>query len=325
MLNHEVSLGVGAQSVIWRPRRRGWRGAVFSIAAGLSALWALALAGSAAALPSNCSRSGSTVTCTFSSTGGEQTFAVPAAVTALTITAAGAPGAADASGDPGGYGARVAATVPVNAGAKLYVEVGGSSGVGNGGGFNGGGSTGEGGGGGGASDLRTCSIATCSLTTRDTRLVVAGGGGGGGLAYGTGGRAGNTQVAGPGAGGNATGIDSQPGADGGFGGTSGGAGGPGESCNGGSGTLGQGGNGDTSCDTAWGGGGGGGYYGGGAGGSWPDAAISGGGGAGSSFWVTGAMNHSMNEDSTGTPSVTISYRVAGQNDNSEGQNNNHQR
>jgi hypothetical protein len=46
------------------------RAVLFALAGGFPALCALALAGlAAAALPSNCSQSGSTVTCTFGFTG----------------------------------------------------------------------------------------------------------------------------------------------------------------------------------------------------------------------------------------------------------------
>jgi Fibronectin type III domain/Glycine rich protein/Putative Ig domain len=253
-------------------------------------------------------------TTTFTYTGGEQTYAVPAGVTAVTVTAAGAPGASGQGGgigDPGGPGAVVTATVPLPAGTTtLYVEVGGTS-------FNGGGAGGAGGmaggDGGGASDVRTTSITTVpdsALTTaNDSRLVVAGGGGGGAgndviCADIPGGTAGDNSVSGPGAGG--AGSDSCPGAtagdDGGFGGSTGGAGGAGTTdfpCSGQNGSLGQGGIALSSSSCVFGGGGGGGYYGGGAGGS--GGQDGGSGGAGSSFWVAGATNASMSEDTTGVP------------------------
>jgi uncharacterized repeat protein (TIGR01451 family) len=79
-------------------------------------------------------------------------------------------------------------------------------------------------------------------------------------------------------------------------------------CNGGDGSLGQGGTVPTSCDPFdVGGGGGGGYWGGGAGGDGND--VGGGGGAGSSYWIKGATNASMTEDTTGSPEVIISYKV----------------
>ena len=295
---------------------RAWRWLVdLCVFVGFSAVVALVLAGSAgAAVP--CSQLGSTVTCTFVYTGSEQMLTVPGGVTSATITAVGAPGGAGRQGQGfrGGQGATIGATVPVSAGT-LYVEVGGGGGSPTGnnqgsGGFNGGGVGGIAmGGGGGASDVRTCSIATCPLSVSDTRLVVAGGGGGGTVDnVGTGGSAGNPQVIGPGAGGAAG-----PGGDSGFGGSTGGAGGSSDECAGNPGALGQGGTGSPTpvCQSLFGGGGGGGYYGGGAGGNSADVdATIGGGGAGSSFWVTGATNTSMSEDSTGTPSVTITYTLA---------------
>jgi hypothetical protein len=282
--------------------------------AGLLVVWGVALTGSAAALPSNCLQSGSTVTCTFSSTGSEQTFTVPSGVTAVTVTAVGAPGGNTASPSAGGFGAVVNATVPITAlpagTMTLYVEVGGAGGFdaclvrGAGvGGFNGGGSTTVcSGGGGGASDVRTTSIQTVPdsqlTTSNDSRLVVAGGGGGAGAFANVdnGGTAGDTSVTGAGAGSNGA----ANGGNGGFDGTQGGSAGMLGGISASAGLLGQGGDGPTG---TYGGGGGGGYYGGGGG------AI-GGGGAGSSFWVTGATNTSMSEDTTGTPSVTISYTTS---------------
>src|SRR6266487_5794765 len=123
---------------------------------------------------------------TFTFTGAEQTYSVPAGATAVTITAVGAPGAEAISGDSPGKGAVVTATVPLpDNTTTLYVEVGGAgsrdplSCAPHAGGFNGGGSTTcYGAGGGGASDVRLDS-ATTALATTDTRLVVAGGGGAG--------------------------------------------------------------------------------------------------------------------------------------------------
>ncbi|MFH5232006.1 hypothetical protein [Antrihabitans spumae] len=49
--------------------------------------------GSAApALPANCTAAGSTVTCTYEYTGGEQSFAVPADVTSVRVVATGQQG-----------------------------------------------------------------------------------------------------------------------------------------------------------------------------------------------------------------------------------------
>ncbi|HZO78399.1 MAG TPA: hypothetical protein VFB39_10170, partial [Solirubrobacteraceae bacterium] len=87
-----------------------------------AAIGAAAVPAAASALQSNCSQSGATVTCTYFSVGSEQTFAVPAGLGHVTITAVGAPGDLG-----GGNGANVRATVPVKVGtSKLYVEVGGT-------------------------------------------------------------------------------------------------------------------------------------------------------------------------------------------------------
>ena len=82
---------------------------------------------------------GSACTVAFDYTGGEQTFAVPAGVRSVAVTAVGAAGAAGGVGDPmpvgtfynggpdgaGGLGGRVTAQVSVTPGATLFVEVGG--------------------------------------------------------------------------------------------------------------------------------------------------------------------------------------------------------
>jgi hypothetical protein len=296
------------------------RGALLALLASAFAAIAAAPAVAAApALPSNCSPSATTVTCTFAYTGAEQTFSVPAGVSAVTITAVGAPGGSTIFGAPiaaGGDGAAVQATVPLPPGTgTLYVEVGGTGGESSlsasaVGGFNGGGGgSNSGGGGGGASDVRTCSSETCSdLSTDDTRLVVAGGGGGVGLQSGNGGTAGDSALTGAGNGADAGGCATSgmaPGANGGFGGPAG-AGGTGDGDTptaGGTGALGQGGS-----AAGDGGGGGGGYFGGGGGGNAGSPNCNGGaGGAGSSFWVSNATDTSMTKGTTGTPSVTITY------------------
>src|ERR1700733_4695506 len=140
-------------------------------------------------------------TVTFFPTGGQQTLAVPAGVSAGHGTAGG------------GCGARASPDLSVSPGQVLYVEVGGnaSSGLGSGaGGFNGGGAGGSGsGGGGGASDVRTSPmVASGSLASR---LIVAGGGGGG--ASGAGG--GNAGADGAGAGAGEAGLETGGGAGGG--------------------------------------------------------------------------------------------------------------
>jgi hypothetical protein len=247
----------------------------------------------------------------FFCTGAEQTYSVPAGVTAVKVKAVGAPGGAgtNSKAGSGGLGALVSATVPLPPGTStVYVEVGCAGSVGHGG-FNGGGSTGDGGGGGGASDVRLDPMST-GLTPTDSRLVVAGGAGGGGTCSTPGGSAGDGSVTGAGQGDrgddgecNVFGIGILPGLlfNGGFGGTAGGIGGFGADggteipCPGLPGSLGQGGSNLTppiSCDpNHTGGGGGGGYWGGGGG---SDANLAGGGGgAGSSFWVLDARSTSM--------------------------------
>jgi hypothetical protein len=263
--------------------------------------------------------SAAATTTSFTYTGAEQTYSVPAGAVGVTITAVGAPGGhgAFSSGVAGGYGASVTATVPLPAGTTtLYVEVGGigaspascGSAVFA---FNGGGGSSCGGGGGGASDVRLDS-ATTALTTTDSRLVVAGGGGGGATGDqcgGPGGAAGNTGVTGAGNGGDGNDTNAPPdctaaaGGDAGLAGNQGGIGGLNSfeyafiGVRAGGGSLGQGG-----AASNQGAGGGGGYWGGGGGGA---GFVGGGGGGGSSFWVAGATGTSMSEDTTGTTSVSI--------------------
>jgi hypothetical protein len=257
---------------------------------------------------------------TFTYTGSEQTYTVPAGMNAVTITVVGAPGgpAGVFSNNSRGLGAQVTATVPVAGGSTLYVEVGGvGTGTGGGcgsttvlaGGFNGGGSgSGCGAGGGGASDVRTTSIVTVpdsALTHgNDSRLVVAGGGGGFGSCTDTsvGGAAGDATATGPGnGGGHCLGGGDGNGGNAGFGGSAGGTGGIGSG-------LGRGADGVLGDGVYGGGGGGGGYYGGGGGGG--DAGNPGtAGGAGSSFWTLTATDTSMSEDTTGTPEVQITPLV----------------
>ena len=252
----------------------------------------------AASNPACPSAASSTATsCTYAGTGAEQTYIVPAGLSSVTISAIGSHGGFGNNFVVGGNGAAVTATVALPAGTgTLYVEVGTPGGNDNHngfGGFNGGGGTLFGGGGGGASDVRTCSASVCTdLSVNDTRLVVAGGGGGGGggcpNAPNRGGQAGDSSVTGPGAGG--AGSSSQSNCDATVGGN-GGFGGGGSAAGGGGGAI--------------GGGGGGGYAGGGGGGS--GSSQGGGGGAGSSFWISGATNTSMSEDTTGTSQITISW------------------
>lgn len=117
-------------------------------------------------------------TTTFYYTGGEQTLAIPAGVSTITVVAAGGRGGS-ANGDTvlGGYGATVSGTTSVTPGSTLYVEVGEN---GNSGAYRGGG--------GEASDVRICSRATnvCAgggISLGSRLLVAAGGAALGGAAY----------------------------------------------------------------------------------------------------------------------------------------------
>jgi hypothetical protein len=293
----------------------------------LGLLGVAALAGSAAAaLPSGCAQSGSTVTCTFSATGSEQSFAVPAGVSSVTVTAVGGDGGSGGSGDQGasgvagGFGASVTGSLPVTGGDTLYVEVGGNgqddgSGQTTTGGFNGGGGGSTsipdcvGGAGGGASDVRTLPMSNSG--SLGSRLLVAAGGGGGGGGDGVSPPCGIGHSPG-GAGGSA----GQPGtsAAGGGGGagtaTAGGPGGAGEGGDGagGPGVLGAGGDGQGG--SLGGGGGGGGYYGGGGGGNGEGGLAGGGGGGGGSDYTGSATSVSVNNGSQASAGqVTISYQA----------------
>jgi hypothetical protein len=303
------------------------------VCAGLVALWALALAGPASALPSNCAQTGSTVSCSFAYTGAEQMFTVPAGVSSVQIAAVGAPGNGFTA--PGGAGGTAGAPASVTPGSSVYVEVGGAGqahgfNIGGAGGFNGGGAGAlfsEGDGGGGASDARTVSCGSSCATgggaqSLSSRLVVAGGGGAGGhygflVSGGLGGAAGTA---------GAAGSDDPEGDTGGGGGGAGtlGGGGAGGSrgapnplgngafgASGAPGALGQGAVGSFGYS---GGAGGGGYYGGGSGGaasqvnSSGDFAGGGGGGGGSSFAPGGTTGVAASVSTP--PSVTISYGVS---------------
>lgn len=218
---------------------------------------------------------------TFNYTGSPQTWTVPACVSSITVTVAGA----DGGGNLGGNGAVVTATIPVTPGQVITINVGASGNSingGYGGGGNGFASTDgnvnyNSSGGGGAS----------TISVGGTPVVVAAGGGGAG---------GGSGIVAGGAGGCATGIagTSTFGA-GGSAGTqvAGGIGGTpwaGTPPGGQNGSLGQGGNGGL-WQTASGGGGGGGYYGGGGGGNdgcCTGANGGGGGGGGSSLVPAGA-------------------------------------
>lgn len=288
---------------------------------------ALALAGPAAALPSNCSPSGAfTVTCTFATTG-SASWTVPSGVSSATFTVDGAAGFTGNSGAAaGGLGGQVSATLTsLSLGQVFTVSVGGvgSYGVGATGGVNGGGNSEGGGGGGGYSSVSLGST---------LELLAGGGGGGGGVgltpggtflgggAGGAGGKSGTdgspgvsyTDTAitlGGGGGGNAGGDAIKPGQGGAGGmltitGTCSGAssGAPGESGSADQGGYGFGG----------GGGGGGGYAGGGGGGEGAsDSCVNaeagqGGGGGGSSYAAVPGATFSTGVQS-GDGLVTISY------------------
>ncbi|WP_331743479.1 Ig-like domain repeat protein [Kitasatospora sp. NBC_01300] len=264
-----------------------------------------------------CTVSGPTTTCTFASTGAEQTFTVPGGVTQVDVTAIGGAGGVEDNGVGGGRGAQVSGTLTgLSGGQTLYVEVGGTATGGAPcagsaqctGGFNGGGSTHFGGGGGGASDVRT-QPGTTPLTTTDSRLIVAAGGGGAGWAGqctgspgGDAGQPGTNATCNGGNGGGA-GTSTQ----GGAGGTGGGG-----VFGGGTGTLGTGGTGGGPGASLTGGAGGGGYYGGGGGGNInpfiSPSGGGGGGGGGSSLVPAGGTGPTA---TSATPSITISYTTPG--------------
>jgi hypothetical protein len=286
----------------------------------------------------DCSTFSGTTTCTYVSTGAEDTFVAPQGVSSVLVVATGAPGAvAFDSGDntpaPPGRGAVVTGILTVTPGQTLYVNVGGApTGAGTSdcggpgsvdciGGFNGGGETGPGGGaGGGASDVRT-QPRTVPLASDDSRLIVAAGGGGAGIGGNCTPPGSSSDVGGSGGdagsdGGNGESCGEPPfTAVGGTGGKAGTqtAGGFGGVPGGQSGSLGQGGSGGSLGDLGSGGGGGGGYYGGGGGGGQTETGDffsgSGGGGGGSNLVPQGGAI--LPQITTVAPSVTISYWAGG--------------
>ena len=316
----------------------GWVGVVgcrlsgrrLAAAAVVAMLVAVATSAGAAraALPSNCSETGGTVTCGFGVTGGAQTWTVPTAVTSATFDVFGAQGGGANISD-GGAGGEAKATIAVTPGASIEIVVGGQGGFFSSGdaGFNGGGAGGApgtggnntagGAGGGGASDVRTGTCASTLSCGLAARVLVGGGGGGsvlaGGFFSGQGGGGGNPS--------GSAGAGEADGGGGGGGGSqsAGGSAGSGDtsSCfsgnDGGAGGVttqdagGAGGNGvnDPSAPGDGGGGGGGGYWGGGGGGGGCPAGISGAGGGGSSFGPAGATF--TNATQSGDGRVAISY------------------
>lgn len=239
---------------------------------------------------------------TFSFTGAQQTFTVPACVTQLQVQLSGAQGGSHNTNCQGGLGGSASGLLTVSPGQVLNIFVGGQGGSNGPAGYNGGGigdlnGYSEAAGGGGASDIRL------GGTTLNDRVVVAGGGGGGGRCdCGT-----HTGGAGGGSTGG-TGLGTNPG----FGGTQsvGGAAGA-DACNSSSSTpglLGIGGNGGSGgCGAGGGGGGGGGYYGGGGGGTGGNCNNASGGGGGSSY--TGGVSNPATSSGVrlGNGVITITY------------------
>jgi hypothetical protein len=273
-------------------------------------LAALFLAGSLALIGGNAATAQAATT-TFAFTGTTQTFIVPSGVTSVHAVAIGGRGGTGGqSGAAGGFGATATADIPVTAGQVLFIEVAGNGsaavlGASGTAGFNGGGAGGAsgdatlgagGGGGGGATDIRTTPPGDAG--TLGSRLIIAGGGGGGGgFAGGTGGPAG------------ANGSNGTAGGAPGTGGTGATLTTPGTGGN--PGVLGSGGAGQSSAAlvaAGAGGGGGGGVFGGGGGvtGSGGGSA-GGGGGGGSSGFAASANDTSVGPDTTGTPSVRLTY------------------
>gem|GEM_PF-279163 len=222
------------------------------------------------------------VNTTFNYTGAPQYWTVPACVTSIQVTCAGAQGGGNTGNSPGGKGAIMTGTISVVAGQVIQINVGGQ-GMPINGGWNGGGNGWSGaptthpasGGGGGASDVR---IGAYTLATRQ---VVGGGGGG------TAAQSGQYTIPG----GNGGCVNGFAGAGSPFTGTGGGggtqfapgAGGPpwGAGIWGSAGVGPTGGNGalDPTFGTS-GGGGGGGFFGGGGGGGDNCCVSANGGGAG---------------------------------------------
>ncbi|MFM7135989.1 MAG: fibronectin type III domain-containing protein, partial [Planctomycetota bacterium] len=254
----------------------------------------------------------STNSVNFVSTGGAQTWAVPAGVQSIGFLATG--GFGGGLGGPSVQPNQLSGTLTIPTGASaLEVNVGGNganqgtTGVG---GWNGGGNGGwhengglqVGGGGGGASDIRLPGVAASQA------LVVAGGGGGFG---GNGTNLGTTMYGGVGGAGGLVAWSGQvgqatgSGSDGGTGGAGGAVSGP----------VGANGESTSNGDDGAGGGGGGGWNsgaGGGAGQAWTvsaQVAAGGGGGGGQSYanptYVTGTVDTTNNGQFT--PGVTLSY------------------
>lgn len=159
---------------------RGRLAARLAVVVPLGMLAAYGVGGSsAAALPSNCSQTGGTVTCTFGFTGTPATWTAPTGVKSAGLTMYGGSGAAGSgfvgAGGSGGAGAEVTGTVSLSGISSLTVNVAGGGGINGTGGYGGGGEAGNGGeygGGGGGATTVSDSAGT---------LLIAGGGGGGGM------------------------------------------------------------------------------------------------------------------------------------------------
>lgn len=230
----------------------------------------------------------------FSYTGAQQFWVVPACVNAVTINACGAQGGANWVNNVN-FGGCAQATLAVTTGETLYVYVGQQPTVGTAGGYNGGGA-GDGGGkgGGGGSDVRQ------GGTTLNDRVVVGGGGGGAGYWS-------NLHVVG-GTGGGPTGGNGyrDPSDPGGLGATQSGPGPTGTCASFNvpamTGAFGQGGTPLGSNCGCEGYGGGGGWYGGAGSGNCR------GGGGGSGYAIPAASNISYTSGTqVGNGSVTISW------------------
>jgi hypothetical protein len=258
----------------------------------------------------------------FSSTGTKQFFAVPAGITNIHVVAIGGMGGRGGGATPStatpGRGAVATADVSVTPGEILEISVGGNGGNGAGrnpgvGGFGGGASGGlsgdaagyGGGGGGGFSDVRGA-----GTTNLLQAFVLAGGGGGAGGGSNAGGGGNAATGGGLGGGSGATG--------GGVGGGLGASGGPATCCapgpNGFPATYGAGAAGQSGANlvaAGAGGGGGGGLVGGNGGVTGSGGGSNGGGGGAGSggFNESRTTNTSYVLDTTGVPSITITYEL----------------
>ena len=158
----------------------------------VASIVSMLLAGAAAALPTNCTQSGATVTCTFTASGAAQAFTPPVGVSPITVTLTGASGGAGGQfngvGGSGGLGAAVSGSVAVVGGQPLTVYV---AEMGQAGSFSsstgtGGFGYGDGGGGGGRAEQRLRirrrwgRCLRCSRGTTPLAVAAGGGGGGGG-------------------------------------------------------------------------------------------------------------------------------------------------